>query len=115
MPAAPLTVGKFNFELTPFAGVGLDGITERFSVPGIGQIQRDGGAGHEFQYGLKGTADFISNANCFVGLTAGYEWFKSLTNMRDEVSPANGIELDKQKMNVDGKGLLLQLTFAFWY
>lgn len=110
-----LTVSKLNFELMAFGAIGAAGIKQQAWAENVGGLQRDGGAGSDYRYGVELTADFVSNRNWLLGGNFGYEAFRGVTHMRDTVSASNGLELPQQRAAFSGGGALVQLTFAFWY
>lgn len=100
-----LTLGAVNLELTPFGGIGL--ATDRIeTVSGGIATRKTSGNGNVFDYGITLNAKYLLEDNIFLGLSGGYDAFKSHVGFRKNAAP---------KEELAGGGPLGEFILGFWF
>jgi hypothetical protein len=100
--------GPLALEITPFIGVGSAWMETELSASGT-SVRRHSGSGVLLDYGLSATAYYLFDSNCYLGVSAGYDAFRTTMDAKAEGT------LAKQKITVKGNGIIASALFGFWF
>jgi hypothetical protein len=107
------TIDHLNLELQPYVGFAGCNLKQDANFNGF-TGSRSTGTGNDLTYGMKLSANWLFQSNCYLGLTGGYERFIAQCTGIYQQSPS-GLIWDSQKIEVQGSGIMGTVTLGFWF